>query len=311
MMTTDRTTVRTPSSCPPRTARRHRSPALAVTAALLLVLTACTGATGEEPSPTPEPPSPAPTPTAEPSPEPTATPGPVDTVAYYLVDTRAGLRLARELGEGTGTDAVVASVQAMVDGADDPDYSTAWDPATEVLSVGPGADGTIVVDLSAQARQANIGSQGAALMIQQLVHTVTAAAEDETAGVLLTIDGEPAGELWGTVVWDEPVTRADPLEVRVLVQIDEPREGTVTSSPITVSGEANVFEATVLWSVLDADGTEVAADFTTTAEGQTFAPFTFSVDLEPGTYTVVISESDPSDGEAGTPMSDSRSVTVE
>jgi hypothetical protein len=77
-----------------------------------------------------------------------------------------------------------------------------------------------------------------------------------------------------------------------------------------VSGEAAAFEANVPWRVLDPAGAEVATGFTTTSEGQVFAPFTFTVDLEPGTYTVEISEDDPSDGAAGTPMTDTRTVTV-
>ena len=57
-------------------------------------------------------------------------------------------------------------------------------------------------------------------------------------------EGEPAGELWGVVEWVGPVVREDPLDVRSLVQIDEPTEGETVTSPLTVSGEAAVFEAT-------------------------------------------------------------------
>ncbi|MFA6297597.1 MAG: Gmad2 immunoglobulin-like domain-containing protein [Nocardioides sp.] len=228
---------------------------------------------------------------------------------YFVVDTRAGLRLARELRAVPDDDAPVAAVEAMIEGAADPDYMTTWDPATEVLDVSDNG-GAITVDLSADARTANVGSEGAALMIQQLVYTVTEAV-DETAAVTLLIEGEPAGELWGVVAWDEPVVRADPLDVRSLVQIDAPTEGLVTSSPLRVEGEAAVFEATLGWRVLDADGQEVNGGFTMTAEGQTFAPFQFPLVLEPGTYTVEISEDDPSGGEGGTPMTDTRTVTIE
>jgi hypothetical protein len=99
--------------------------------------------------------------------------------------------------------------------------------------------------------------------------------------------------------------------VRKLVQIDRPVEGATTSSPVTVSGDAAVFEATLHWRVLDAGGAEVAGDFTMTSEGQTFAPYTFTVELVPGTYTVVIDEGDPSGSEeGGTPMTDTRTITV-
>ncbi|HZL03010.1 MAG TPA: Gmad2 immunoglobulin-like domain-containing protein, partial [Cellulomonas sp.] len=77
-----------------------------------------------------------------------------------------------------------------------------------------------------------------------------------------------------------------------------------------VTGEAAVFEAVLHWAVLDAGGVEVSSGVTMTAEGQTFAPYAFEVELTPGAYTVVITEDDPSDGAGGTPMSDSRAVTV-
>lgn len=36
-------------------------------------------------------------------------------------------------------------------------------------------------------------------------------------------------------------------------------------------------------------------------EGQTFAPFSFDIELEPGAYTVTVGESDPSDGQGASP----------
>lgn len=293
----------------------HRRAALAaLMTTTALALAGCGGADEPDatPSATTEPsPTAEPTETTEPEPTETEPAEAAQTVtAYYLVDTRAGLRLARETRDVPGEDPLVAAVEAMVAGADDPDYTTSWDPGTEVLGVTEEA-GLITVDLSEDARTANIGSEGAALMIQQLVWTVTDTADDDGAGVALTIAGEPAGELWGAVSWDGPVTREDAVDVRVLVQIDEPAEGATVTSPVTVSGEAAVFEANLPWTVLDSSGAEVQSGFTMTAEGQTFAPYSFDVELEPGTWTIVITEDDPSDGEAGEPMTDSRTVTVE
>ncbi len=265
--------------------------------AAALVLTAC-GTDDNDP----EAPDPTPSVTSE-APETTT------TGVYYVVDTRAGVRLARELRAVPEDQVAEAAVAAMVEGAVDPDYTTTWNPATEVLGV-TDEGGVITVDLSADARTANVGSGGAAQMVQQLVYTVTEAI-DESAQVTLLIEGEPAGELWGVLSWDEPIARADPLDVRVLVQIDAPTEGLVTSSPLRIEGEAAVFEATLGWRVLGADGQEVQGGFTMTREGQTFSPFAFPVELEPGTYTVEITEDDPSGGEGGTPMTDTRTVTIE
>ncbi|MCK6210304.1 GerMN domain-containing protein [Georgenia sp. EYE_87] len=298
---------------PHRPGSGWRTSSVSAVAALVLV-TGC----GDGPTPAPDPGTTAP-PTTEPAPTaaPTATPAPTATseaptpsevAVYYLVDTRAGFRLARELREVTG-DPLVGAVEAMIEGPTDPDYATTWNSDTEVLSVEQGP-GTITVDLSEDARTANAGSEAAALMVQQLVHTVVEAA-GEDASVQLLIDGEPAGELWGVLTWDEPVAPENPVDVRVLVQIDRPVEGAEVTSPVTVSGEANAFEANVPWRVLRPDGTEVTDGFTMTTAGQEFAPFSFEVELEPGTYVVEISEDDPSGGEGGTPMTDTRTFTVE
>lgn len=293
-----------------RTRARRAHLALAPLLSVGLLLTACgDDADGEDPE-TSESPSASPTPTEEPTAEPTEEPTePTSTgLVYYVVDTRAGLRLAREPRELTG-DPATAAVETMIAGPADPDYTSAWDTGTQVLGVEE-ADGTVTVDLSSEARDAEVGSPGAEIMVQQLVWTVTEAVGAD-ASVQLTIDGEPAGELWGSVSWDEPLTRGDADSLRLMVQIDSPAEGATVSTPLLVEGEANAFEANVPWEVLDESGQVVEEGFTTAAEGMTFAPFSFSVELEPGTYTVVVREDDPSGGEGGQPMSDSRTVTVE
>lgn len=240
------------------------------------------------------------------SPSPTAEPRALGV--YYVVDTRVGFRLAREIRDLPGKDPAAEAVRAMIAGAVDPDYGTTWNPATRVLRVTRNKE-VITVDLSGAARTANAGSEAAALMVQQLVYTVTEAV-DKQAAVRLLIDGKPPGDLWGVVRWDKPVRRAAAVDVRSLVQIDSPRDGETTSSPVTVKGEAATFEANVPWRVLDTNGKVVKKGFTMTSEGQTFAPFSFDVALKPGTYTIEISEDDPSGGAAGTPMTDSKTVTV-
>jgi len=237
-----------------------------------------------------------------------ATPETLAVGVYYVVDTRTGLRLARESHNVNVGRATHQAVEAMITGALDPDYATPWNPDTEVLGVSESA-GLVTIDLSTEARRANTGSAGAALMIQQLVYTVTATTHEEDK-VLLLIEGLPAGELWGAVTWDIPVARADALEVRQLVQIDLPRERTTVTSPVAVSGEAAVFEANLPWRVIDEDGVTIRSGNASTAEGQAFAPFAFDLALDPGTYVVEITEDDPSGGAAGEPMTDTRTVTV-
>lgn len=291
-----------------RPLRDVRAAPLGITVAMAVALTGCgdgdDGATVPSATPTPA------ATTAAPTPDETATPAePTVAGVYFMADTRNGLRLTREMRDLAGEDPGKEAVETMIAGPADPDYVTPWNAETEVIAVTREAE-AITVDLSEEARTADIGSEGAALMIQQLVYTVTEAV-DEQAPVELLIEGEPAGELWGAVSWEEPVPRADPVDVRALVQIDYPREGETVSSPLTVEGEAAAFEANVPWRVLDDSGVEVETGATMTSEGQTFAPFSFEVELEPGTYLVEISEDDPSGGEGGTPTTDTRTVTVE
>ncbi len=249
-------------------------------------------------------PSPSPSPTRSTSP-----PAKTTTVdVYYMVDTRVGLRLAREQHDVPESRAVEAAIAAMIAGADDPDYTTTWNPDTRIRSVRRHG-GDVTVDLSADARRANVGSAGAALMIQQLVHTVTGAAPG-TAEVTLLIDGEPAGELWGAVSWDGPVRRDQPMDVRHLVQIDTPRERSVVMSPVVVTGEAAVFEATLPWRVLDRTGRTVRSGVAQTSEGQRFARFRFEIPLPPGNYTIEITEDDPSGGVAGARMTDTKTIVI-
>lgn len=280
--------------------------------ALTALLAGCTDSTGDGETTAPPSSTSAPATTAPPT---TAPPEAAAATAWFVVDTRAGLRLSRDdrepIADQTPQEAVQAAVETMIAGPADPDLNTTWNPDTEVLAVDLSA-GAITVDLSEDARTANVGSEAAGMMIQQLVWTATEAAEDPTAGVVLLIEGEPAGELWGAVSWDGPVVRPDPLGTRTLVQLATPLEGQVLpAGPVTVSGDAAAFEAVVPWRVLTTDGTEVDTGFTMTSEGQTFAPFSFQVDLPAGEYIIEISEDDPSGGAGGTPTTDTRSFVVE
>lgn len=141
---------------------------------LLLLLAGCSAGPDTEPTPGPTPPVTT-APTVGSTPEPTAAPSPVGV--YYLTDTRAGLRLAREVVDVGGQDAVRVAVERMIAGPRDPDYATPWNPSTTVLGVET-VEGVLSVDLGADARTASTGSAGAALMVQQLVHTATDAAQD-------------------------------------------------------------------------------------------------------------------------------------
>jgi hypothetical protein len=228
---------------------------------------------------------------------------------YYVQDTPRGLRLDREFHQVRATGAAEGALAEMLAGrSQDPSSTSSWDPATTVRSV-TRAGGRITVDLSRHAATADVGSEAAELAVQQLVYTVTAALQADLP-VQLLVAGKPV-ELWGHVSTQRPIRRADPLSVRKLVQINDPAYGATTTRTVTVRGEAAVFEATLPWELRGADGAVVQSGTATTAEGQRFAPFSFRLPrLAPGTYTIVVSEDDPSGGEAGPVMTEEHRFTV-
>lgn len=264
------------------------------------------GATSAAPTPS------ASTPSTSPSgsPSATATAGTLTVAVYYATDTGTAIRMSREfraLPDAGGP--AVTALEAMLAGRPlDPDYAGLWNPDTEVLGVTQG-DGEITVDLSDDALTANVGSEAAQIAVQSLVYTVTAALQSSDP-VRLLIEGAAVDELFGSVLVADPISRADPLSVRLLVQINDPNEGDEVPTTFTVQGEAAVFEANLLWRVENPAGTVLRNGFTTTEEGQRFAAFSFELTLEPGEYVVVIEEDDPSDGEGRAPMTDSRAITV-
>ncbi|MGH8838065.1 MAG: Gmad2 immunoglobulin-like domain-containing protein [Jiangellaceae bacterium] len=265
--------------------------------------------------------------TTEPSPEtgtppesPTATSDPQSETAtvpvYYVAETPAGQRLAREFRTVPTPDGpLVAAVETMLSVPPlDPQYQTLWGSATEVRGVDV-VGNVIEVDLTDSVDYTGAAPDVAELATQELVYTVTAAASMTRAArgalpVRILVEGERTDQLWGELDISEPVPRADQLAVRQLVQINEPAEGAVVGRAVEISGEAAAFEATVGWQIFR-DGELVDDGFATARECCTFSPFSFTVELEPGSYEVVVTEDDPSGGEGRPPMSDSRSFRVE
>jgi hypothetical protein len=276
-----------------------------------------------EPAPEPDPETPAytapPEPTAEPEAEPPTAP-PVEpppsfsgaVPVYYVTDTSAGLRLAREWRR---VDAVPSAPEGAVgllfEPAPVPGYRTLWDPATEVRAVEV-RDGAIKVDLSLPAGSEPVAAANVDLAVQQLVYTATAAVSlvggDGSLPVRILVDGERVDQLAGADV-SAALGRAAATDVRLLVQLNNPHEGQRVTSPVVVRGEAAVFEANVLWEIRQ-DGDVVAEGYATAAEAFRFSPFEFSIDLPPGEYTIVVSEEDASGGEGRAPMSDARTFVV-
>ncbi|OJY45434.1 Gmad2 immunoglobulin-like domain-containing protein [Pseudonocardia sp. 73-21] len=228
---------------------------------------------------------------------------------YYVALTPAGPRLQREFHRITTTDPASDAVREMFDvPAADPDYLSGWPAGTGLRApVMVGAD-AITVDLTTRATGAPTGPVPATMALQQLVFTVQGAA-GSTRPVRLLVDGAAVERVLGSVPVAAPVPRGDIYAMRSLVQIDSPINGATMERDVVVTGEAAVFEASVHWEVRRG-ATVVRTGVTSTSEGQVFAPFSFTVTLEPGEYEVRISEDDPSDGEGRPVLTDTKSITV-
>ncbi|HSK27562.1 MAG TPA: GerMN domain-containing protein [Jiangellales bacterium] len=236
--------------------------------------------------------------------------GQITVPVYYVTDTGTDLKLAREFRSlpDTGGPAVTALTAMLAGQPLDPDYRGLWNPAARILGVAQ-VDGVIEVDLSQEATSANVGSQGAELAVQSLVYTATGALQSSDL-VRILVEGEPVDELFGAVSVGDPVTRGDPVSLRLLVQVNDPNDGATVPTTFTVDGEAAVFEAVLPWRVERPDGSLVTSGTAMTAEGQTFAPYAFELTLDPGDYVVVVEEDDPSAGEGRPPMRDTKRVSV-
>jgi hypothetical protein len=154
--------------------------------------------------------------------------------------------------------------------------------------------GVATVDLTSQY-QAGGGSLSMKARLAQVVYTLT--QFPTVRAVLFHLDGEPVNVFSGEgIVLDHPVGRKDYEDLLPVIAVDKPVAGARVSSPVDVSGSANVFEANVTVKVLDQNGKVVGHTFTTATcgtgcRGTYSVPVSFQVAHEqPG--TIVVSDDD-------------------
>jgi spore germination protein GerM len=195
-----------------------------------------------------------------------------------------------------GTTEVLASLQLLTGDMNLPaGFSNSVPEPVEVVGVSLG-EHQITVDMN----QAFIDGGGGLLadltMLNQLIYTASHFGEIEL--VQFTVDGEPVGQ-FGSEGLDisEPVGPDAFLEQVNSVLVTAPIDGG-GDSPLTVSGIANVFEATVSLEVVDAAGTVVHEDFTTATCGTgCWGFFSFEVDYPfTGEETIRVFWHSPEDG---------------
>jgi germination protein M len=206
------------------------------------------------------------TPHSTPSTTTSATPAGTMTSAVYYLGTDA--RLYRELRSVPRTSAVIRSaVDAMLHLApNDPDYRSMWPRATTVRGVSVSGD-VATVDLSGNARTGvSAGADAEQQSLQQLVHTVTAAAPSIT-GVKVRFDGRTQPTLWGHVDTTGTLRRRAQEDTLAPVWVVSPAQFAKVGRTLTVKGSASVFEATVSWSLRRLTGGQIASGSTNASIG--------------------------------------------
>jgi len=254
-------------------------------------------------------------PAAAPTATPAATSAPTGTATGSALPTGTGSvpvywlggdapKLFREfVAAPAGGNDPTRALRAMLAGdPTDPDYRSPWsaDPSATVTAT----DGRLVVDLAASAATGDAAGAGATAL-QQLVHTVTAAAGDDLP-VQVRVDGAPASTLFGTSV-AASLSRAPQVDVQAPAWITAV---TPAAGGVTLAGVGTAFEGTLLYVVTDAAGAEVTRGPVQAGANGTYREFSTVVELPAGTYTVAVFAPDESDGEGATPLADTKGFTV-
>ncbi len=248
-------------------ARSPRRARMLVCAALAASLLAAACSDDEPAAGSRRTPAPAASPSASaPSPSPSVAPV---THAFRLwlahgefvgLTVRRALVVPPQFGTGAVTELLKGPTQLEAASG----FATAIPAGSTLLGLSV-EDGVATADLS-EAFESGGGSLSARLRLAQLVYTLT---EFPTVqAVELKIEGQPATTFSSEgIVIDAPLTRDDFEDLVAPIVVETPEAGQTVTSPVTVSGTANVFEANVSMRILGPDNEVIAETFTTATCG--------------------------------------------
>jgi hypothetical protein len=250
----------------------------------------------------PSPSASAPSSPKKPTPSPTASSGSSGTYVTYEVWFTHGESLFVTKRTQPATVAVgSAALNAMLAGPNSAERAagvgTTIPSGTKLLGLNI-EDGVATVDLSGTYDDGG-GSASERMRLAQAVYTIT--QFPTVQGVNFRLDGKSVETFSGEgIVLDHPQTRADYDDLLPAITVESPVIGQRVFSPVTVSGTANVFEATVSIRILDEDGKTIAESFDTATcgtgcRGDYADKVPFEVDHDQD-GTVMVFESSAQDG---------------
>jgi hypothetical protein len=118
------------------------------------------------------------------------------------------------------------------------------------------SNGVATVDLSG-AFESGGGSLSMLGRLAQVTYTLT--QFPTVSSVVFHIDGKPVSAFGGEgIVLDHPATRASFESVVPAILVESPGRGSAVSSPLRITGTANVFEAQFQAELTDSTGTVIA-----------------------------------------------------
>ena len=190
-------------------------------------------------------------------------------------DSLVAVRRSHEATPLVATTAVKSLLSGPTDEERAMGFVSAVPPATRLLGIAI-HDGIATVDLTS-AYESGGGSRSMQMRLGQVVYTLTQFPTVQK--VRFSLDGAPVDVFSSEgIVLDHAVGRKDYGDLLPAITIAKPSAGDRVTSPVTVSGSANVFEANVTVEILNSSGDVV---------GKTFATATCGTGCR-GTYSVAV-----------------------
>ena len=269
---------------------------IAMAATLAALTTACaeSGAQPLGPAPSNEPssPAPSPSPTGSPSPpSPSPSPIPARDFTYEAWFNYDGYLFVTHRTEPFVPGVGALSVEAVLEGPTNDEsaagLSSAINPGTRLLglTIHSGV-ATVNLDETFGAEETPATAVGS---LSQIVYTLT--QFDSIDGVVFEVGGSRLTNFGGYELRG-PQRRASFADQLPAILLESPGIGERVSSPVTISGSADVFEAVVSIAILDEHGRTVASSFTMATCG-TGCRGSYTVDVrydvgnrQPGTIRV-------------------------
>ena len=231
---------------------------------LLVALTGAACSDDDEPAAASAAPSAAPSETAA-TPPPTPTPETVSQPVRLWLTLEDFTGLTVRDAQVTPPRFATAALTELLKGPNPSETSNGWGTAipagTRLLGIDLD-DGVATVDLSSEFESGG-GSLSVRMRLAQLVYTLT---EFQTIqSVALEIEGQPVTTFSSEgIVIDGPMTRGEFEDLVAPIIVQTPTAGQTVTSPVRISGNANVFEATVSIEILVGDETAAASFVTAT-----------------------------------------------